>query len=82
MTRCDCVHGSCIRGETECSKCYEGWTGTRCDIKEPNYRLERKDSPSNRIGITQQKQTNVPEIFVDKNVELEEDQDTSIIFTV
>ncbi len=29
--KCLCVHGYCRQGESHCSKCYEGWTGTMCD---------------------------------------------------
>ena len=30
--KCACVHGVCDEGESECSRCDEGWRGHMCDI--------------------------------------------------
>ena len=32
QAKCLCVHGECAQGDSECSKCYSGWTGRLCDI--------------------------------------------------
>lgn len=32
QAKCLCVHGECAYGDSECSRCYTGWTGRLCDI--------------------------------------------------
>lgn len=48
---CLCVHGTCKKGESKCDKCFEGWTGTRCDLqKTPRKNINKKDGESSLKG--------------------------------
>ena len=58
--KCLCVHGYCLKGESTCLKCDQGWTGTYCDyqvIQEktqdflPHVYLEQSPQPQ---GITEE----------------------------
>ena len=30
--KCQCVHGECDQGDSQCGRCYSGWKGRMCDI--------------------------------------------------
>ena len=40
---CLCVHGKCKQGETRCTKCDVGWSGTLCDIPEQRKKAHAVD---------------------------------------
>lgn len=32
VVKCECVHGTCKKGESKCNKCEVGWHGILCDV--------------------------------------------------
>lgn len=32
VAKCQCVHGECNKGDSQCDHCYSGWKGRNCDI--------------------------------------------------
>lgn len=43
LVECGCVNGDCLPGKKECSKCHDGWHGTRCDLPKTEVNHDKED---------------------------------------